>query len=59
MKKLFPHNRQTQFLVKLLVPVDEYTVQDDYRVMDKSEEQLLFEEMLEIAEGSVGFTFGV
>lgn len=45
------YNKQTQFLVKSTVPVDEYTVEDTYHVLDKSEEQLAFEEMLSVATG--------
>lgn len=45
------YNKQTQFLVKSTVPVDEYTVEDTYHVLDKSEEQLAFEDMLSVATG--------
>ena len=54
-KEKWPHNHQTQYLVRVLKQIDEYTVEDDYRVMDKSEEQLLFEEMLSVSSwGSDG-----
>lgn len=45
------YNKQTQFLVKSPRQIDEYTIEDQYFVLDKSEEQLAFEEMLSIAEG--------
>jgi len=51
------YNKQTQFLVVSQRQVDEYTVEDVYHVMDKSEEQMAFEEMLELADRSSGFTF--
>lgn len=44
-------NRQTQFSVITQKEIDEYTVEDVYHVVDKSEEQLLFEQMLSIANG--------
>lgn len=50
------YNKQTQFLVQSIKTIDEYTVEDEYHVLDKSEEQILFEEMLEIAQnGNTGF----
>ena len=52
------YNRQTQFVVGTVVQVDEHTVEDVYHVLNKSEEQLLFEDMLEVATGgSGGFIF--
>lgn len=44
------YNKQTQFLVVNQRQVDEYTIEDVYHVMDKSEEQMAFEEMLQIAD---------
>lgn len=52
------YNRQTQFLTKVPRQVDEWTIEDEFFVLDKSEEQLAFEEMLAVAEGgSSGITF--
>lgn len=48
------YNRQTQFLAKSVMQVDDYTIEDQYFVLDKSEEQLAFEEMLAVAEGGFG-----
>ena len=48
------YNRQTQFLVRTTKQVDDYTIEDEYHVLDKSEDQLLFEEMLEVATLSGG-----
>ncbi len=59
-KEKWPHT-QSQYLLRIEKMVDEYTIEDDYKVMDKSEEQMLFEEMLEVAQNSWeingGFTF--
>lgn len=43
-------NPQTQNLIVSQKQIDEYTVEDIYHVMDKSEEQLLFEEMQSISD---------
>ena len=45
------YNKQTQFLAKSVRQVDEYTIEDEFFVLDKSEEQLAFEEMLTVANG--------
>jgi hypothetical protein len=47
------YNKQTQYLVNSPKRIDEYTIEDEFHVLDKSEEQLLFEEMLEVAEGGM------
>ena len=39
------YNHQTQYLEKIVKIIDEYTVEDEYRVMDKSDEQMRHEEM--------------
>ena len=36
-----------------LKQIDEWTVEDTYHVLDKSEDQLLFEEMLAVSEPAV------
>lgn len=52
------YNKQTQFLAKSVRQVDEYTIEDEFFVLDKSEEQLAFEEMLTVANGGeFGITF--
>lgn len=53
-EELYPHNKQTQYLIISQRPVDEWTVEDVYHVMDKSEEMMLFEEMLAVSEGFGG-----
>lgn len=40
---------QTEFVVKSVKTVDEHTVEDVLHVMQKSEDQLAFEEMLSVA----------
>lgn len=47
------YDRQTQYYIITQKQIDPYTVEDVYFVKDKSEEQLLFEEMLEVANGAV------
>lgn len=47
------YDSQTQYYVITQKQLDPYTVEDVYNVKDKSEEQLLFEEMLEVANGNV------
>lgn len=39
------YNHQTQYLVTSPRQIDEYTVRDEYLVMDKSEEMMLMEEI--------------
>ena len=46
-------NPQTQNLITTLKQIDEWTVEDTYHVLDKSEDQLLFEEMLAVSEPAV------
>lgn len=41
------YNPQTQYLITTTQVIDEYTVKDVYIVMDKSEDQMMMEEMLE------------
>lgn len=38
------YNRQTQYLARAIKRVDAYTVEDEYRIIGKSEEQMLLEE---------------
>lgn len=47
-------DRQRQRLVRSLKTIDEWTVQDEYHVMDKSEEMMLMEEIGQ-ASDSMGF----
>lgn len=47
-------DKQTQFLTTTQRAIDEYTTEDVYYVTDKSEEQLLMEEL---RENGVGGTF--
>ena len=47
-------DRQRQRLVRSIKPIDEWTVQDEYHVMDKSEEMMLMEEIAQ-ASDTIGF----
>lgn len=44
------YNKQTQYLLKTIKQIDPYTIEDEFHIMDKGEEQLLFEEQLRIAD---------
>lgn len=56
--ELLGYNPQTQFVVKGIKTIDEYTVEDTLHAMEKSEDQLAFEEMLSVASfGDSGFVF--
>ena len=44
----YTFDSQSQYLLARTRQVDEYTVEDEYYVMDKSEEMMLLEEMLEV-----------
>ena len=50
------YDAQTQYLVKSTRVVDDYTVEDVYIPVEKSEEMLLFEEMYETLISGQGFT---
>lgn len=39
------YNRRTQYLVKSVKQIDEYTIEDEYHIMDKSEEMMRLEEL--------------
>ena len=44
-RKDVEYNKATQYLVTSQKQVDEYTIEDEYHVMDKSEDMLLLEEL--------------
>ena len=44
--KKIEYNRKIQYLAKSVVRVDEWTVKDEYHVMDKTEEIYLLEDLL-------------
>ena len=50
------YNHQTQYLVRSTRQIDDYTVEDVFNVMDKTEEMLLLEELLNVVD-SGGITF--
>ena len=39
------YNRRTQYLVRSIRQIDEWTVEDEYHIMDKSEEMMRLEEL--------------
>ena len=48
------YNKQTQYLRRNMIQIDDYTVEDVHEVFDKTEEMLLLEEMLD----SIGYIGG-
>lgn len=46
-KEKWPHNAQTQYLMRTTKQIDPYTIEDEYHVADKSEEMMLLEDLLE------------
>lgn len=48
-KERFPYDPTTQVLVKSVRNVDEWTVEDAYHALDKSEEAMLLEEIFQTA----------
>lgn len=57
-KEKWPHNPKTQNLFKMTRQVDRFTVEDDYKILDKSEEQLALEEILSL-DGFVNSEHGI
>ncbi|MBR4458268.1 MAG: hypothetical protein IKS31_04850 [Clostridia bacterium] len=59
-KQKWPHNAQTQILVKGINRVDEHTIEDVYYVLDKSEEMMRLQELLGVVDawGNRIVTFG-
>lgn len=39
------YNKRTQYLVQSIKRIDEYTIEDEYHIMDKSEEMMRLEEL--------------
>lgn len=39
------YNKYTQYLIRATKQIDEYTVEDDWKIMDKSEEMMRLEEL--------------
>ena len=44
------YDHQSQYLQKSVKQIDDFTVEDEYTVFDKTEEMLLLEEMLECVD---------
>ena len=49
-QELCPYNKQSQNLIITPTQIDEWTVEDTYHAIDKSEEQMRLEELLETAD---------
>lgn len=48
------YNKQTQYLQRSYRQIDPYTIEDEYTVLDKTEEMMLLEEMLEVVGNTGG-----
>jgi hypothetical protein len=46
MDEKWPYNPRTQYRLQSLKRIDEWTVEDDYHIIDKSEEMMQLEELL-------------
>ncbi len=57
-KQRWPHNAQTQVLLKGINRVDEHTIEDVYYVLDKSEEMMRLQELLGVVDEWGVVTFG-
>lgn len=55
-KDVVEYDEQTQYLVRSTRVIDEFTVEDVYIPVEKSEEMLLFEELYETLIGGQGIT---
>lgn len=47
------YNKATQYLVNYPRTIDAYTIEDEYHVINKSEEMMMFEEMLSLANSNI------
>ena len=56
--EMLDYDPQTEFIVKSIKTVDEYTIEDVLHIMTKSEDQLAFEEMLAVASWGDSTTVG-
>lgn len=57
LKKEVKYNAQTQNLMVSTKQIDDYTVEDEYHVVNKSEEQLAFEELMAMSNLGGSFDF--
>lgn len=46
----WPYDPTTQYRLPSMKQIDAYTIEDDYHVIDKTEEMMLLEEMLEVVD---------
>lgn len=53
------YNPQTQNLIVSAKQIDDYTIEDEYHVVNKSEEQLAFEDMFSMMQGGNIMWFGI
>ena len=51
-EKEVEYNHQTQYLQRSYKQIDEYTIEDEFSVFDKTEEMMLLEELLDAVGGN-------
>lgn len=54
-KERWPYDHHTQWLKQVTKQVDEWTIEDDYHVMDKSEDMMLLQELLPAVNGDIWY----
>lgn len=54
-KERWPYDHHTQWLKQVNKQVDEWTIEDDYHVMDKSEDMMLLQELLPAVNGDIWY----
>lgn len=47
----WPYDKCTQWLKRVTKQIDEWTIEDDYHVMEKSEDMMLLQELLPVVQG--------
>ena len=50
-KRRWPYDEHTQWLKRVDKRIDEWTIEDDYHVMEKSEDMMLLQELLPVVQG--------
>ena len=54
-KERWPYDHHTQWLKQVNKQIDEWTIEDDYHVMEKSEDMMLLQELLPAVNGDIWY----
>lgn len=54
-KERWPYDHHTQWLKQVTKQIDEWTIEDDYHVMEKSEDMMLLQELLPAVNGDIWY----